>query len=441
MVREQRVDIHDYERQYEHVQRIVAESELSPRNKALIFGYRDVCLRQGICGKVRLIRILGTLPLFARLLGKDFDLVTRPDVEQLISALLARNPPYSAQTIGTYKAIIRKFLSWVLQPNEFPTKHPPAAVEWITCHVRAREKRHLQRRDLLTCDEAARLLAVCDNARDRALVSTLWETGSRISETGNLQIKHVTKHQYGYLLDFTGKTGTRNPLVISSAPHLSAWLAYHPYADDPEAPLWVTLHHSAGLRYIRYAAIRKLLILLFQRAGINKRPNPHGLRHARTTHLVGTGLMNEAQAKSFLGWSQNSTMLGTYAHLTTNDANNAILAENRLAQPKAAPNALAVKQCRFCLECNPPSAAFCTKCSNPFDERAAHDMHHDQERTTQAMLELCAALVERGMLNEAVDAIHQARLGKALQGLLAKQDHQQRGTLSGQDHTSGVSHP
>ena len=57
----------------------------------------------------------------------------------------------------------------------------------------------------------------------------LWETGGRISELGNLQLKHVTKQVHGYLLDLYGKTGHRNPLVISSAPHLTQWLALHPF--------------------------------------------------------------------------------------------------------------------------------------------------------------------------------------------------------------------
>jgi hypothetical protein len=41
------------------------------------------------------------------------------------------------------------------------------------------------------------------------------------------------------------------------------------------------------------------------------------------TFLRRQALMNEGQAKAYLGWSQTSKMLGTYAHLTTSDANNA----------------------------------------------------------------------------------------------------------------------
>jgi len=58
-------------------------------------------------------------------------------------------------------------------------------------------------------------------AQARAFVSLLWETGARIAEIGNLQLKHLTKHPHGYLLDVNGKTGERNPLLDYAAKHYS----------------------------------------------------------------------------------------------------------------------------------------------------------------------------------------------------------------------------
>jgi integrase len=421
---EHAVDIHNYQRQIANAERAVRKSALSKRNKQLIFGYRDACLRQSICGQVRLIRVLGALTLLGRQLGKDFDKVTKADLERLISRLLRATPPYSPETIGTYKAILKKFMTWVIDPATFPTKTPPSMVAWITCHVRAKDKRRLQRRDLLTPEEAGQLLCVCDNPRDRALVSLLWETGARIAEIGNLQVKHVTKHPHGYLLDVDGKTGGRNPLVVGSAHYLSAWLAYHPFATNPEAPLWVYQHYQPTPRYVRYQAIRKILITLFARAHINKRPNPHGLRHARTTHLIGSGLMTGEQARVYLGWSPNSTMLGTYAHLTTSDANNAILAENHVTTPTPQPTGLVPRPCPICQEANPPSAPFCVRCNNALDEAAAHRAHNDEQRTQALIRQLCEVLVKKGLLDEAALTIHDAGLGPAL-ARLAKPDEPQ----------------
>ena len=65
---------------------------------------------------------------------------------------------------------------------------PPALVAWITTHVKAKDKRRLHRNELLTPADIDRLLSVCHNTRDKALLSILWETGGRIRELQNLQL-------------------------------------------------------------------------------------------------------------------------------------------------------------------------------------------------------------------------------------------------------------
>jgi len=230
------VDIHDYTIRFAYAERQIATSDISQHNKKLIFRYRDTCLLRNVCSRVRLIRVMGVLLLDARLLKKDFDLLTREDVENLISQLVRREPPYTPETLGTYKIITKSFLTWVVQPNDFPTKTPPPLVAWISGHVKAKDKRRLDRRELLTPDDIQALLDVCHNTRDKALISMLWETGCRIAELGNLQLLHVIKTAHGYTLDVNGKTGRRNPLVVnvSSAPYLSQWLANHPFKDLPD---------------------------------------------------------------------------------------------------------------------------------------------------------------------------------------------------------------
>jgi hypothetical protein len=270
---------------------------------------------------------------------------------------------------------------------------------------------------LLTAEEAAQLLAACSNARDRALVSLLWETGGRIAEIGNLQIKHLTKHTHGYLIDVEGKTGGRNPLVVGSAPYVTAWLAYHPFRTNPDAPLWVYQYQQAKPCYLRYYTIRKLLRTLFARAGIKKRANPHGLRHARATDLGASGRMNESQLKAHLGWSPTSKMPGHYAHLTSQDANNAILAEHGLAPNAERVRATTVQHCAICEETNPHTTSFCLKCSNPLNQNAAYQAHQDTQQTQAVLLQVCRILVEKGLLDEAATTIHQAGLGAALKAL------------------------
>ena len=234
------IDIHSFEKQWQQALANFARLPISDRNKHLVQSYCDACLLRQVCGKVRLIRVMVILGLLARHLAKDFDQVTRDDLEVLLGNLLHREPAYSASTISTYKKILRRFLAYVFAPDEFPrVKTLPESIAWINGHIRRRERPMIQRSELLTPEEIDRLLRAATCARDRAFIATLWEAGPRVSEIGNMQIKHVTRTENGYLIDITGKTGSRTPLLVSSAPYLSAWLASHPSAGNPEAPLWV----------------------------------------------------------------------------------------------------------------------------------------------------------------------------------------------------------
>jgi hypothetical protein len=152
------IDIHDYNTRFAYAERQIASSDISQHNKDLIFRFRDTCLLRNVCSRVRLIRVMGVLLLYARLLNKDFDTLTRAEVEGLVSKLGQRQPPYTPETLGTYKTILKSFLTWTVQPNEFPTKTPPPLVAWITGHVKAKDKRRLDRRELLTPDDIQALL-------------------------------------------------------------------------------------------------------------------------------------------------------------------------------------------------------------------------------------------------------------------------------------------
>jgi integrase/ribosomal protein L40E len=412
------VDIHTYEMKFAYAERQVRESALSEKNKALIIGYRDACLIKNICGKVRLIRVLGVLLLYARILKKDFDQATKEDIERLVTSLLTRQPPYSPETIGTYKAMLKNFMTWVLARDRFPTKKDvPPEVSWITSHVKSRDKKRLDRRDLLTPEDIEKLLAIIHNPRDKALVSILWETGCRIAEVGNLQLKHVMKAQHGFQLAVSGKTGHRSPLIVSSAPYLSVWLQNHPFPNDPESPLWVHYQYNTTPKPLKYDSIRYLLIRYFERANIQKPVRPHLFRHSRATWVLSQGIMNEQQAKCFFGWTPSSDMLATYSHLIDQDANNAILRENNLTPIQRKSLELQPVTCRICNEVNPPRAEYCSKCNAVLDLKKAYEHQTLGEMKEELFVKMFQVLVQKGMVDEAARDIHDAGLGATLKRL------------------------
>jgi integrase/recombinase XerD len=410
------LDIHNFEKQYQQAQAHFMRSALSDHNKELVLRFRDACLLQQVCGKVRLIRTFYVLEHCGTLLAKEFDKATKEDLQRLVTTLM--NEHLAPATMATYKAILKRFMSFVFAPDEFPKPAIlPACIAWITTHIRKRDERRLQRIELLEPKDIEALLAVCHNPRDKALISVLWETGGRIAEIGNLQLKHVTKTVHGYLLDMNGKTGHRTLLVVSSAPLLTQWLNNHPFKNNPESPLWVHYQYTTTPRLAQYSTIRALLRRHFQRAGITKPFHPHIFRHSRATFLLAQGLMNEAQAKSYFGWTPDSGMLGTYSHLVDQDANNAILRENNLTPERLHQDALKPILCRICNEMNAAGADYCTKCNavlnlkKAYEHQQVHDLHDDVTMT------LFKILMDKGLIDEAAKAVHEAGLGAALKRL------------------------
>jgi integrase len=409
------LDIHGFDHQFDLALRHLQQSAISDRNKQLIEQFCNACLLRQVCGKVRLIRAIGALGLLARDVSKDFDQVTREDIERLMTGLLRRQPAYSNETMATYKRILRRFMTFVLAPKDFPHAVVPECVNWISSHLRKRDRPMIKRSDLLTPAEIETLLRVATNERDRAFIAVLWEAGPRVAEIGNMQIKHVTRNASGYTIDVTGKTGTRSPLIISSAPHLGAWLAVHPDRANPEAPLWV---QRRGHEQIGYRTINKLLQQLFRRANINKRSHPHIFRHSRVTYVLANGIMNEQQAKLYFGWAPDSDMPGsTYAHLIDTDVNNAILRENNLAPHQQAHRELQPVACTICGELNPPRCDYCQRCRAVLNLSKAYEHQQLHDLKEELFTHMFKLMVDKGLIDEAASAIHNADLGKTLQRL------------------------
>jgi integrase/recombinase XerD len=411
------LDIHNYPRMYAQAEALIERSTISARNKDFIARYRDACLLQQTCGKVRLIRVMGVLLLAANALAKDFDVATREDLQHLITTWMARTPPYSAETLSTYKAMLKRFYTWMSNPAEFNNHAlPPPLVSWMTTHVPTKERKKLQRNELLTPPDIEQTITICRTLRDKAFLSVLWETGGRIAEIGNLQLRNVTPADVGYTLDLTGKTGQRTVLIVSSAPLLTQWLNNHPFKHDPDAPLWV--HQMATTpRLLMYPALRKLLRDYFRQVGITKRIYPHLFRHSRATYCLATGLMNEAQSKAFFGWSPSSDQLSTYAHLLASDANAAILRENNLVPAKATHDDLRASKCYRCGELNASNNDYCTKCDAVLNLTKAYEhqqLHDAKENLLRSMFKV---LVEKGLVDDAARAVHDAGLGDTLKRL------------------------
>jgi integrase/recombinase XerD len=147
---------------------------------------------------------------------------------------------------------------------------------------------------VLSPESVDRLLAAPQAAdrfflRDRALLETLYATGSRASEVVGLRLEDV--YLDSAFLKCTGK-GNKQRVVPLGRPAVEALRAYLGEqrlrliqgADDVP---WVFV--SRGGRSLTREMLWVIVKKYVRRAGLNSRVSPHTLRHSFATHLLSGG--------------------------------------------------------------------------------------------------------------------------------------------------------
>jgi integrase len=151
----------------------------------------------------------------------------------------------------------------------------------------------------------------------------LYESGCRITELLQLQIKQITFDEYSPIIIVNGKTGTRRIRLIDKDGLLKTWLKANPFKDDPNAYVWVSISNSRENKPLEYHSIIEILQELAKKSNIKKPVNPHNFRHSRATHLAVK--LTEAQMKQMFGWTQSSDMASVYVHLSGRDLDEPLL--------------------------------------------------------------------------------------------------------------------
>jgi integrase/recombinase XerD len=124
--------------------------------------------------------------------------------------------------------------------------------------------------------------------RDRALLETLYATGSRASEVVNLRLDDL--HLSGGFCKCVGK-GSKQRIVPLNPPAMAALTAYlrdsrPQLTKATEVPfVFVSRGGKRLTREMLWVLVKKYVV----RAGLNLRTSPHTLRHSFATHLLAGG--------------------------------------------------------------------------------------------------------------------------------------------------------
>jgi len=328
-------------------------------------------IAEGI-SEIRVISYVDRLISVRKVVRKKLNEFTKEDVKKVINhyQLLCNEGIISDSSVFEIKKTLKKFFKWMGKKE---------LVNWFTL---GKPETKVSPSDLITEGEFRKMLEVCQNSRDRALISLLYETGARIGEIGHMRIKDVQFDEYGAIVWFPrSKTQRRRLRVVFSVPYLSTWLADHPLKDDPEAPLWIKLTGKNRLKQMDYDDIRIQLKKIAKRAGIKKRIYPHLFRHTRATRLLSQ--VSEVVGAKFMGWIPGTRMVKVYIHLADQDVENAILDLYGI-KPSEESKDLEVRKCPRYSFINDAKARFCSRCGLPLTQDAMIEVEEWEKRKAES---------------------------------------------------------
>jgi site-specific recombinase XerD len=367
------MDPNDFDRRLERLNNIVKRARIDGHSKQLIFKYQEACFADGL-SKARAYFYTNLIYIVAKMLGKPLNQAAKEDLIRVLSEI--EKSDYKDWTKQGFKVALKKFYKWLRGTPNYPEE-----VSWIKTSIR--KNKHLLPEQLLTADDVQRMVDAAKNPRDKALITTLYDTGIRIGELLKLTIGHVTFDRYGVQLIVNGKTGMRRVRGVLCTAALRRWLEEHPKRKRPNAPLWIDRYGNPMTYEEARMAIRKVA----QRAGITKPINPHSFRHSRATWLANK--LTEAQMKEHFGWTQSSDMASIYVHLAGRDVDKALLkAYGVVMEEEKEEKVELTRICPRCGEVAAASAKFCPRCSLALDVEAIIQVEEARKVGDQIMEEL-----------------------------------------------------
>ena len=366
--------IHDYDRGLVTAKNRVFKAQMPEKSKELILAMNDDLVLKGL-SKARLMKYLEVLKVVGTKIDKPLDEAEEVDIKRIVSEIQQSN--FSPWTKQTYKVIIRKFYQWLHKTEDYP-----AIVKWINIKMNRSEMKLPSEGDLLTEEDIKKLLIAAEHPRNKAFISVLWESGARISEIGNLKIKHVSFDKYGTVITVQGKTGSRKIRLIASTPYIATWINSRGTYDG-NADLWINIGPKCHNQAMAYSNIGLLLKRIFKKAGINKRTNAHLFRHSRATFMANH--LTEFQMNQYFGWIQGSNMPSTYVHLSGKNVDNAILEMNGFkTDENSNQSIMQPKKCLRCDTINGHESKYCLKCGGVMDLQEAMNLQQSFEERKEA---------------------------------------------------------
>ena len=207
---------------------------------------------------------------FVRYFGQSPDLLGEMDIRKYLHHLI-KERNLSQSTINQSYSAVKFFYQTTLQR------------EWNALRIpRIKGKKKLP--VVFSLQEVGELLAVVSNLKHRAILTTIYSGGLRVSEAAHLKVTDIDSHRMMIRVDQAKGNKDRYTLLARRALFAlrKYWEVYRPVnwlfpGNLPDRP-------------VSDRSIQKVLYNAVEKARIQKPASVHTLRHSFATHLAEAGV-------------------------------------------------------------------------------------------------------------------------------------------------------
>jgi site-specific recombinase XerD len=234
---------------------------------------------------------------------------------------------------------------------------------------------------MLSTEESDKIIAAGKNVRDRCMLSMLAESGMRPFELLRLKWGDLKIDNYGVIINVSGKTEIpRFIRLVHSSPYIAAWKNDHPSPEDSSF-IFTSLRSPEPENRVTHSALKKIVRLAVEKAGIKKKVSPYLFRHSNVTRMLEEGYSDSTIRMVHWG-SQTTQMLGTYGHVSS-AAIDAELLDKAGVVSREKKERKQVHQCQDCRTILKPGDQFCPKCGKPQTEEAKQKVKTMEQMVTE----------------------------------------------------------
>lgn len=242
---------------------------------------------------------------FLQHLTKPLEEYTALDIQYYLYSYQKRSGVKN-RTLNTIRGEIATFFRW-LASKQYIDRDPTIGMKKIKYQAAPRVP--------LSDDELVQLKNACKSARDKLLVSLLYETGCRVSEVTHIKLADVDMGHKS--ITVTGK-GNKTRTVFFQANTKYLIEEYLKARRNPDSPYLFTSNHTAKeIGPLSKDSLEREMRILCKDAGLEVHCTPHTLRHTYATDMLKRGA-DITHIQKLLGHSSVDTTM-IYADVSMDD--------------------------------------------------------------------------------------------------------------------------